>query len=68
MKILLFIVGTIATILGIYFYINNKTPTDKAIAGLFLIIGSVAFGSAVLLLALNKIDAQKKNRNKKEGL
>jgi hypothetical protein len=68
MKILLFMVGTIATILGIYFYINNKTPLDKAIAGLFLIVGSIAFGSATLLLALNKVDAQKKNQNNKEGL
>ncbi len=68
MKIVLFIAGTIATILGIYFYINNKTPLDKAIAGLFLIIGSIAFGSAILLLAFNKVDAQKKNQNKKEGL
>jgi len=68
MKILLFIVGTIATILGVYFYINNRTPADKVIAGLFLITGSIAFGSAVLLLALNKVDAKKKNQNKEEGL
>ncbi|HEX3035597.1 MAG TPA: hypothetical protein VHT73_10780 [Thermodesulfobacteriota bacterium] len=65
MKILLLIAGILATILGAYLYIIHKSNIDLAIAGLFLITGSIACGSAILLLAFEKIDVQRKGKNSK---